>query len=164
MAIITATVVSTILGVAAPIVTEFMGLMKDKERNRHEIELLEAKSRYATTAANLELDKLDAIADIREGESLRAHDASLDGGRFINAFRASIRPFITMVFFLVFIAIKGLLIYHGLSFEGVDIITLVPLIWDIETSSIFGAVMGYWFGDRQVKRMRESRLVREQQQ
>ena len=99
MAIITTTLVSTILGAVTGALPDVIDLFKQKEDNRHALDMMKAKADYAEQAAKHELEIKNVEADIREGDNLRIHDASLDGGRFLNALRASVRPVLTYFFF-----------------------------------------------------------------
>jgi hypothetical protein len=125
---------------------------------------MELQARYAQQNAQLEINKLDAQALIEEGKSLYAHDAAIDGGKFVNALRASIRPTLTLFFFFAWLAVKGIALYHGIYTQNLSVIQLVPIIWDTETSVIFSAIIGFWFGSRAMeKRFSSIRNARDTQ-
>ena len=86
---------SPLLGAAVNLLPSVLGYFERSQANKHEIELTKLKLDVAIQTAQLGIDLENAKADAQEGQSLRAHDSTLDGGRFINALRASIRPVIT---------------------------------------------------------------------
>lgn len=143
---------SPLLGAAVNLLPNVIGIFERAQANKHELELTRLKLDVAIQTAQLGIDLEEAKADAREGESLRTHDSTLDGGKFINALRASIRPVITYVFFALFVAIKVSAAYVMLS-SGVDVPTMLSAVWDEETIALFGAIMGFWFGSRTIERL-----------
>ena len=143
---------SPLLGAAVNLLPNILGYFERQQANKHEIELTKVKLDVAIQTAQLGIDLEEAKADAREGESLRTHDSTLDGGKFINALRASIRPVITYIFFAMFVAIKVSAAYVMLS-NGADVPTMLNAVWDQETIALFGAIMGFWFGSRTIERM-----------
>lgn len=143
---------SPLLGAAVNLLPNILGFFEKREEYKHEIELTKLKLDVAIQTAQLGIDLEEAKADAQEGQSLRTHDSSLDGGKFINALRASIRPVITYIFFALFVAIKVSAAYVMLN-SGVDVPTMLNAVWDEETIALFGAIMGFWFGSRTIERM-----------
>ena len=153
-----ATLVGAITGILPGILDFFnkkMELEYDFARHSLQMELIKFR-------AEKEMDIISTQADVFEGESVRQHDASLDTRGFIGFIRASVRPFITYMFFFLFVFVKVItvitFINSGTSQDWLgDAMawnTLYPLIWDEETQAIFGAVIGFWFGSRAVQKFR----------
>lgn len=143
------------MSTAAPAIVAYLDKksqrVSDIEMRKLDIELQDKRSQNALELADIE-------ADVREGESLRTHDAALNGGKFVNALRASIRPVITYFFFFLFIAVKGFVLWHALSADGlienqIAFADIYPLLWDEDTKTLFAAVIGFWFGGRVIDRM-----------
>ena len=144
----------TLLGFGTSIIPEVLGFFKQKQADAHEIEMLAAKAKYAEQASNLRLLELDAQAEIKETEGLYEHDAGLDAGGFVNGLRGSVRPIITYLFFIMFAAVKGTMIYGMISGQNIDWVTAVEMAWDSETAAIFSAIMAFWFGNRAMSKAR----------
>jgi len=98
------------------------------------------------------LDLENIKADSAEGDSIRSHDASLDGGKFINALRAFVRPFITYTFFFLFCAVKIAAAYVMIQ-NGQSIPEMLKAVWDLETMALFSTVIAFWFGSRTLEKM-----------
>jgi hypothetical protein len=86
-------------------------------------------------------------ADSQLRQSALDHDKSIDGGKFINALRASVRPVITYTFFLVFIAVKVAAAYVMLT-TGQSVPEMLKAVWDAETMALFSTIIAFWFGSR----------------
>jgi hypothetical protein len=135
---------TTILGAVTGVLPAIVNIFEKKADLAHERELLKLR-----LEANLTLE--EAKAAYREGESLRRHDRTLDGGKYINALRASIRPVITYIFFAMFVIIKSSAAFIMLS-NGMSIPEMLAAVWDEYTMAIFGAIMGFWFGSRAIEK------------
>lgn len=136
-----------LLGIIGSIIPSIVRIFEKQQDLRHEIELTKLKMDAAALQSQNTLD-IEAIkAVVAEGQSLRDHDRSLDGGKFINALRASIRPVITYLFFLLFVVIKLVALLTMVA-TGQPIPEMLDAIWDIETMSLFSTIVAFWFGSR----------------
>lgn len=143
---------SPLLGLLVNVVPSIINLFSKAQDYKHEVELTKLKLDVAVQTAQLGIDLEQAKADANEGQSLRDHDSSIDGGKFINAVRASIRPVITYVLFFMFCAFKIAAAYVMLK-TGQDVPTMLHNVWDEQTVALFGAIMGFWFGSRTIERL-----------
>ena len=146
--------IGTLIGFGSSIVPEVLGYFKQKQANEQELNMLEAKAKYADKLSELKLKELDAQADISETENIYKHDQSLDSGPFINGLRGSVRPVITYMFFMMFVAVKATLLYAMIYTEEVDWTFAVQVAWDNETAAIFSAIIAFWFGNRAMGKAR----------
>lgn len=144
----------TLLGALLGAVTNFFPSIMDyfnkKQDHRQKIELFQLEINKMEKMNELGIKMVEAKADASEGDSLRAHDSELDGGVFINALRASVRPVITYVFFLLFTAIKVYAVINYMGDNNVPLSATLPVIWDAETQAIFASIIGFWFGSRTI--------------
>jgi len=72
----------------------------------------------------------------------------------VEALQASARPVITYAFFLVFAVLKISALVTLLQADGVTLAAALQTTWNEETQALFAAVMSFWFGSRQITRMR----------
>ena len=145
----------TLLGFGTSIVPEVLGYFKQKQANEQELNMLEAKAKYASQLSELKLKELDAEADIQETKSIYEHDRTIDASPFIDSLRGSVRPVITYLFFLMFICVKGVLMYALISNQNVDWTVAIEMAWDPETQAIFSAIIAFWFGNRAMSKARK---------
>tara|TARA_R100001244_G_scaffold132376_2_gene108551 strand:- start:2609 stop:3076 length:468 start_codon:yes stop_codon:yes gene_type:complete len=144
----------TLLGFSTSIVPEILGYFKQKQANEQELQMLEAKVKYASKLSELKLKELDAQADIEETRGIYEHDRSIDAGGFVNGLRGSVRPVLTYAFFILFATCKGVTLYAMVNTHGMDLSVGLLEIWDGETQAIFSAILAFWFGNRAMSKAR----------
>lgn len=152
------TAITAILGFLSSVSPMAIRYFEKAKAFEHEAELIKLRMEAAQQGMDFQLVLESSRAAIEESKSLRDHDLALDGGRFLNILRASVRPIITYVFFLTFIGIKvtaAIVMYNN----DVPIIDALPIIWDDATSAIFGAVCGFWFGYRTMMHVDKNRKL-----
>ncbi len=153
---------ATIAGALTSGLPALISYLDRKSRLNHEAKVLELRMQASDKENENAIKLINAEADVREGESLRDHDSSLRGGKFIESLRASVRPVITYFFFILFVAVKGFVVYQAVSADGlienqIAFLDIYPLLWDDETQAMFGAVIGFWFGSRVQEKLMSSR-------
>jgi hypothetical protein len=146
------TLLSPILGIIGSLLPRFVTLFERKQELQHEIELIRIRAEAAKQSAENELVIKGIEADIADAKSVRSFDTDVDGGKFINALRASIRPVITYVFFILFVAVKVAAAYTMIQ-NGDSIPEMLDAVWDSETMALFGTIIAFWFGSRVLEKM-----------
>ena len=142
---------SPLFGILGSLLPSVVRIFERKQEIRYEIELtkikLDAAERQADLNFNIEMVKANAV----ERQSILDHDKSLDGGKFINALRASVRPVVTYVFFITFLAVKVSAAYVMLS-TGQSVPEMLRAVWDLETMALFSTIIAFWFGSRVIEK------------
>jgi len=141
------TLLSPFLGILGSLLPAVVRIFERKQELKFQTETLKLQMEAAVQNAQVQLAIEDAKADVADAESVRSYDNNVDGGKFINALRSSIRPVITYVFFFVFIFIK-LTVLLVMIDQGASMTDMLKAIWDQDTMALFGAIMGFWFGSR----------------
>jgi len=117
--------------------------------------MLEAKAQYAAQLSTLKLQELDAQADIAETKGLNAHDTELARrGGWVVGLQASVRPVVTYLFMMAFLAVKGGMAYSLIYNQDVAWTNALEVTWDGETQALFAAIMSFWFGNRAMSKFR----------
>jgi hypothetical protein len=150
-------ILSPLIGIFGSVIPSVVRIFERKQELKHEIELSKIKFDAAIRAAESNLKLEEIKADVAEGQSIRDHDKSLDGGKFINALRASIRPVVTYLFFFLFVAVKVSAAYVMLS-NGQSVPEMLKAVWDQETMALFSTIMAFWFGSRFLEKMESKKL------
>ena len=128
------------LGILGSVIPSIVRIFEKKQEYAHDVEMAKIQ---ATAQYDVEVIKAAAI----ERQVIYDHDKSLDGGKFINALRASIRPVITYTFFILFVAVKWSAAYVMIK-QGASIPDMLKAVWDPDTMALFSTIMGFWFGSR----------------
>jgi hypothetical protein len=145
---------SPLIGIIGSLLPSVVRIFERKQELQHEIELTKIKLDGALEAAKVNVTLENIKADVAEGQSVRDHDKSIDGGKFLNALRASIRPVITYLFFFLFVAVKIAAAYVMIQ-NGQSIPQMLDSVWDGETMALFSTIMAFWFGSRVIEKMDE---------
>ena len=141
------TLLSPFLGILGSLLPSIVRIFERKQELKFQTETMKLQMEAAVQNAQVQIAIEDAKADVEDAKSVRSYDNNIDGGKFINALRSSIRPVITYVFFITFIAIKTAVIIVMIN-QGASMTEMLKAVWDQDTMALFGAVMGFWFGSR----------------
>jgi hypothetical protein len=128
------------LGILGSVIPSIVRIFEKKQEYAHDVEMAKIQA-----SANFDVEAIKAAAI--ERRAIYDHDKSLDGGKFINALRASIRPVITYAFFFLFVAVKSAAAYVMID-QGLSIPDMLKAVWDADTMALFSTIIGFWFGSR----------------
>jgi hypothetical protein len=142
---------SPLFGILGSLLPSIVRIFERKQEIKYELELTKIKIDAAERQADLNFNVEVVKADAQSRQSALDHDKSLDGGKFINALRASIRPVITYSFFFVFVAIKIAAACVMLS-TGQSVPAMLDAVWDAETMALFSTIIAFWFGSRMMEK------------
>lgn len=156
------TIVSTLLGILSSTIPSLINYFSKKKELDYELAIATLKVEAAKQGLDLSREIADIKAVVDEGNNLRATDAELDGGSFVNALRASVRPVITYALFGLFIGVKFFVAAIILMSSDLTIANLklaFDAILDENTMAITSTVIGYYFGSRTLEKFSEKKLV-----
>jgi hypothetical protein len=146
---------SPLFGILGSLLPSIVRIFERKQEIKYELDLaklkIDAAERQADLQFNVEVVKASAV----ERQSLLDHDKSIDGGKYLNALRASIRPVITYSFFLLFVAVKVAAAYVMID-KGMSMPEMLSAVWDVETMSLFSTIIAFWFGSRMMEKQERS--------
>lgn len=140
-----------ILGAVTGMVPAIMQWLTLKANNAQQLAMAQLQMQAAKEGAALQVDLANAQADIRQAERIYDFASGSSGNRFVDALAVFVRPYVTLVFFHFWLVLEACLFIYGVN-SGYDLGQLVKLLWSDETAGIFGAIMGFWFGDRMMLR------------
>lgn len=143
---------SPFLGILGSLLPSVVRIFERKQEIQYELEMNKMKMEAAVQNAQIQIAIEDAKADVADAQSVRSYDNNIDGGRFINALKASIRPVITYVFFALFVAVKVAAAWVMIS-NGSSIPEMLKAVWDNDTMALFGTIIAFWFGARILEKM-----------
>jgi hypothetical protein len=146
-------IIGVIVGFLAAMWPNVMDLIRDRFVHQHELEVNQQSLDAAKAGLELASAQHRTIEDLQaQNEQLAlAATQDVDGDSCTLTFlRSSVRPTLTYGFFLLFVIIKLIGIHHAFVVEHASALMILPLVWDEDTSSLFAAVMSFWFGSRAV--------------
>lgn len=139
----------SVLGFGTSFLPQVLNFFQQKQEHKNKLEEMKLRGELQAQGVNLELQVLDKKAEIAETKALYEY-ANPTGG-FAAGLSASVRPVITYLFFLIFMATKAVILFKVME-QGGDWQDAVPLMFDEETQGLFAAIMSFWFGNRAVSK------------
>lgn len=146
---------SPLFGILGSLLPSVVRIFERKQEIKYEIELAKVKIDAAERQADLQFHVEEIKADAQSRQSALDHDKSLDGGKFINALRASVRPVITYSFYFLFCAIKIAAVCVMID-QGASMPEMLKAVWDPETGALFSTIIAFWFGSRVMERQEKN--------
>ena len=141
----------SLLGFGTSFLPSILDFFKQAQVHKQKLEMMKMQSELLEKKSALRLQELDKQAEIKEVEGLYKHDASLDGGKFVNALRSSVRPVITYIFMGLFIAVEISIIVKFMETGG-EWTEAVNLLWSDEVAGLWSAILAFWFGNRAISK------------
>lgn len=129
---------------------------EDRLKHEQNVELVKLQKELDIKASELRINEMNVKADIEETTKLLEHDAMLaekNQSAFVSGLSASVRPIITYTFFFMFLGIKGVMLWHGITTD-VPLTTLINIVWNEETEMIFFTIISFWFGSRAISKLK----------
>jgi hypothetical protein len=138
----------SLLGFGTSFLPKIMDYFQDKQDKKHELQLMDKQLEQQIQIGNQKLDMVHVEADIRETEALLKSQTALtkSSSQWVTDLAASVRPFITYLLFIEFMALT-LLLAGGYIDNA-----MYSLIWSDEVVGIWAAVISFWFGSRTFNR------------
>jgi len=148
-------VLGALTGFGGSVVPAVLDYFKGKQEAKQKSEMMAMQVDLMKTGAEIDLKKFYAMANDDEHARLIQHDIAMqeDTG-FMAGLRKSVRPVITYMFFALFVAVEGTLIWHALN-SGEQLVDVMNHVWEDETQAIFAAIISFWFGSRAIEKGRK---------
>lgn len=148
-------VLGALTGFGGSVVPAVLDYFKGKQEAKQKSEMMAMQVDLMKTGAEIDLKKFYAMANDDEHARLIQHDIAMqDDTGFMAGLRKSVRPVITYMFFALFVAVEGTLIWHALN-SGEQLVDVMNHVWDDETQAIFAAIISFWFGSRAIEKGRK---------
>jgi ABC-type multidrug transport system fused ATPase/permease subunit len=131
---------------------------QDKQDKKHELMLMDKQLEQQIQLGELALRKTHVEADTEEFKAVHRHDTAMvkASAKWAATYSATVRPTITYLFMLLFITVE-ISAYYALISKGMAATDALSIVWDAEITSLFAAILSFWFGGREIRR-REGRV------
>lgn len=148
------TLFGSLIGFLGSAFPEFIKLWREGKDREHELAILDRQMEMQKLGHTQRQEEIQIAADIAESQALYSYANHPTSVAWVEALQASVRPIITYAFFLVFAAVKLTVLLSLLHADGNSFAEALRKAWDEETQALFAAVMSFWFGSRQIAKMR----------
>jgi len=140
-----------ILGALAGMVPAIIQWLTLKANNAQQIAMAQLQMQAAKEGGAIQIDLANAQSDIRQADHIYSFGSGLTGNKFVDGLAVFVRPYITLVFFHLWVLLEMFMSIYAVN-SGYDLGQLVKVLWPDETQAMFGAIIGFWFGDRMMIR------------
>ena len=143
------------LGFGTSIIPSVIDLFKQRQQDKQELAMLQAKARYAAQLSELKIDELRSKSDISEIEGIhKSQAAAVSNSTFAAALSGSVRPIVTYLFVGIFLTVKITALVTAMK-AGQTLNDAMPIIWDQDTQILFSGIISFWFGHRAFEKIRQ---------
>ena len=143
------------LGFGTSIIPSVIDLFKQRQQDKQELAMLQAKARYAAQLSELKIDELRSKSDIAEIEGIhKSQAAAVSNSTFAAALSGSVRPIVTYLFVGIFLTVKITALVTSMK-AGQTLNDAMPIIWDQDTQILFSGIISFWFGHRAFEKIRQ---------
>ena len=146
------TLLGSLLGFASSFAPKIFDYFQERADRAHELAMIDRQMEQMKLGSQLKLEEINAQADIAQAKAIYRHDSSIKSATWVNNLRGSVRPVITYLLVITFIAIKGAGLYALIVIEGMAIYQALPVIGDDQFNAMLAAVISFWFGSRAMNR------------
>ena len=133
------TLLGGLIGFGASVIPEAVALVRASYFHRFQMEAIEKGHEELAQSISSQTDAINALTLQVQANCKPS---------WLDLISNSVRPILTYLFFSMFFLIKMSALVHLLVYEHVEVMVGLPLIWDPETSSLFAAIISFWFGSR----------------
>lgn len=146
-------ILGSLLGLGGSVIPSVIDVYDKKQQRQHEQKLKQLELDAAKLGHEFTYKGQELVAQSAETTALLAHDTSLaTENKFLQFVRASVRPFITYLFFGLFLAVKLSALYVAFFVQAVPLAPALLALWDGDTAALFATIMGFWFGNRAIEK------------
>ena len=146
------TLLGSLLGFATSFAPKIFDFFQERAHRAHELAMIDRQMEQMKLGGELRLQEINAQADIAQAKAIYRHDSSIKSATWVDNLRGSVRPIITYLLVVTFIAIKGAGLYALIAIEGMAIYQALPAIGDDQFNAMLAAVISFWFGSRAMNR------------
>ncbi len=152
------TLISSLLGFGTSFVPKVLDYFQDKSDKKHELMLMDKQLEQQLKLGELGLRKSHIEADTEEFKAVHRHDTAIirQSSKWAATYSATVRPTVTYLFMLLFITVE-ISAYYALVSKGIAATDALHIVWDQDITSLFAAILSFWFGGREIRR-REGRV------
>ncbi|MBF0247041.1 MAG: hypothetical protein HQL36_03055 [Alphaproteobacteria bacterium] len=171
------TLLGGLLGLFTGALPELIGLFRDWQDKKHELAMVKEQRAAAKDGHTYKMAEIDAYADIQESAALRKPEQALGPeflryaeGKvwpwvlsigvlvyvFVDVMNRTVRPVLAYTFTGLYVSMKLSMIAAAAKVTG-ELSTALKDTWTQDDMAIVLTVVGYYLGQRGLKKFRESR-------
>jgi hypothetical protein len=145
--------IGSALGFIGGFIPEILKFFKQKQENKHEINILKLQMQAQSQLHTERLEEINAEADISESKALyESAKIEKTGVGWVDAilglYNGTVRPTITYLFTGLYCTMKLAQIYSMVNVSGTSFLDAVKYTYTETDMACLMLVLSYWFGQR----------------
>ena len=155
------TIISMALGFISSLAPEFMKRWQDASDKKHELAMMDKQIAATERGYEYKADEVgvEAYRDMVVAAHQEQSDITQLASKWVINLSASVRPVITYLFMLEYIAITASILWIATHPElpwqaGLSTAQALELVWGEPEKALFAGILAYWFGDRAMAKRR----------
>lgn len=146
-----------LVGLGGSVIPEVTDILSKRTQNKFELQKMDKQLALIQAGYTHEMAKLDQEASDNEHQRLIDHDIAINSSLgWMGGLQKSVRPVITYSFFGLFALVEISLLYQAMQMD-IPLDQAIASLWDEDTKSIWGSILGFWFGTRAIEKSRRGR-------
>jgi hypothetical protein len=145
-----------VLGGALRLIPEGIKYFDDRDQRKHELEMSKVQLQIdaARSAQQIDLVHAQGAAEVDAGEiqalieSVKGQ-SQLTGVKWVDAVSATVRPFVTYGWLILFAVYKACLVRIALG-ATVSLGDFAAKVWTADDAAIFSGILSFWFISREL--------------
>ena len=137
-------IIGSLIGFGGSFLPKILSFFEQKRDQAHELRMLDKQLEQQVALGNQKMQMVNIDADIRETETLHKEHAEITkkASQFWINVSSSVRPVMTYLLFIEFIALTFLLAFDAITID------MYSLIWNEPMQGVWSSVVCFWYGSR----------------
>lgn len=156
---IESSIIAGLVGGISRLAPEVVKIFSKKTDQAHELALLKAEMEFAKIRGEIDMKKTEASMTISELDAIgkafqEQSTTAAQGGKFVSAISALVRPLVTYWFMTLYSLVKVTTMYSGLA-EGGSWKEIVVANWTNDDMSLLTMILSFYFVGRVYDRVKK---------
>ena len=137
----------SLLGFGTGFAPKILGYFETKRDQKHELSIMDKQKELEELQHTNRLEATDIDGQIAAFTAAQRADSRPTGVKFIDGYRASVRPTIAYIYTFLFVAAEIGLYVIALK-EGMGAFEATKIIWAPEVQGTYSAIISFYFANR----------------
>lgn len=141
-------IIGSLIGFGGSFLPKILSFFEQKRDQAHELAMMDKQLEQQIKIGNQKMEITNIEADIKETETLHKEHAQITqkASQFWINVSSSVRPVMTYLLFVEFIALTFLLAFDLINID------MYKMIWNEPMQGVWSSVVCFWYGSRSFNR------------
>ena len=153
------TLLGGVFGGVLRLAPEVFKLFDRKNERKHELSMLQAEMDFTRIKGEIAMRQTEAAMTVAEVDTIseafkEQSKTAANAGKFVSAISALVRPFVTYLFVIIYLAVK-IAAYLIAMQQGGEWKSVLVGLWGAQDMAVFNMIISFWFVGRVYERTRK---------